>query len=257
MIAIDLTDDVVLVMGGGGSIGSAIARTAARAGARVAVADSKLAAAQRVADEIVAEGGSALALQVDLTDADSVQQCVDHAVGEWGSLNSLVNAAGFWSSDVSERMTDDMWNAMMEVNLTGVFRACRAAVPALKTAGSGAIVSLASVAAFAASGESAPYSATKAGVIGYTAGLSGELAPHGIRVNAISPGWVDGGFTHQALATATDPEALRATANGQHLLGRMATPDDVANAAVWLLSDLASFVTGTELLVDGGYTVKH
>jgi len=257
MIAIDLTNDTVLVMGGGGSIGSAIARTAARAGARVAVADFRLQTAQRAVDEIAADGGSAVALEVDLTDSASVQQCVDRAVAEWGSLNSLVNAAGFWSSAPSETMTDEMWHAMMEVNLTGVFRASRAAVPALKAAGCGAIVSLSSVAAFAASAESAPYSASKAGVIGYTAGLSGELAPHGIRVNAICPGWVDGGFTHNALAKSADPDALRALANSKHLLGRMATPDDIANAAVWLLSDLATFVTGTALLVDGGYTAKH
>jgi len=257
MIAIDLTDDVVLVMGGGGSIGSAIARTAGRAGARVAVADSQLDAAQAVAAELTSQGHAAIAVQVDLTDSHSVQLCVDRVVGEWGRLTALVNAAGLWSSAPSEQMTDAMWHAMMDVNLTGVFRATRAAVPALKAAGSGSIVSLSSVSAFAASAESAPYSATKAGVIGYTTGLSGELAPHGIRVNAICPGWVDGGFTHQALATSADPAALRTAANGQHLLGRMATPDDIANAAAWLISDLASFVTGTALLVDGGYIAKH
>ena len=257
MISIDLTDDVVLVMGGGGSIGSAIARNAGRAGARVAVADFQLEAAQAVAAELTAQGCTAIAVQVDLTDSRSVQQCVDRVVGEWGRLTALVNAAGFWSSAPSEHMTDEMWHAMTNVNLTGVFHACRAAVPALKAAGSGSIVSLSSVAAFTASAESAPYSATKAGVIGYTTGLSGELAPNGIRVNAICPGWVDGGFTHQALATSADPAALRTAANRQHLLGRMATPDDIANAAVWLLSDLASFVTGTALLVDGGYMAKH
>lgn len=257
MIAIDLKDDVVVVMGGAGSIGAAIARTAARAGARVAVADFQLEAAQRLADEITASGFSAIAVQVDLTDSESVVSCIDHVIERWGSLSSLVNAAGFWSSAPSEQMTDEMWSSMMEVNLTGVFRASRAAIPALKAAGSGSIVSLSSVAAFAASTDSAPYSATKAGVIGYTMGLSGELAPHGIRVNAICPGWVDGGFTHQVMATSADPEALRAFANSQHLLGRMATPDDIANAAVWLISDLASFVTGTALLVDGGYTAKH
>jgi len=257
MIAIDLTDDVVLVMGGGGSIGSAIARGAGRAGARVAIADFQVEAAQAVAAELTAQGYAAIAVQVDLTDSHSVQQCIDRVVGEWGRLTALVNSAGFWSSAPSEQMTDEMWHAMMDVNLTGVFRACRAAVPALKAAGSGSIVSLSSVAAFAASAESAPYSATKAGVIGYTTGLSGELAPNGIRVNAICPGWVDGGFTHQALATSADPAALRTAANGQHLLGRMATPDDIANAAVWLMSDLASFVTGTALLVDGGYMAKH
>lgn len=257
MIAIDLSDDVVLVMGGAGSIGAAVARTAARAGARVTVADRDVHAAQLVADEIEAAGGQAIAVGVDLTDTASVELCLQQSLTAWGRLSSLVNAAGLWRSAESENMTDDMWHSMMEVNLTGVFRATRAAVPALRENGKGAVISLASVAAFAASGESAPYSASKAAVIGYTAGLSGELAPHGIRVNAIAPCWVDGGFTHNALADAADPDALRQFADSQQLFGRMATPEDVANAVVWMLSDLASFVTGTTLLVDGGYTVKH
>jgi len=257
LTSIDLKNSVILVFGGAGAIGAAIAEEAAAAGGRVAVADLNLAAADRVVRKIHERGGSSIAIQVDLTSAESIQMAVTRVVDTWGSLNSLVNAAGVWSSDISEKMTEQMWSHMMDVNLTGVFRATKAAVPALKMAAPGAIVNLSSVAAFAASAESAPYSATKAGVIGYTAGLSGELAPFGIRVNAICPGWVDGGFTHQALENSPDPQALREFANSQHLLGRMATPRDVANAAVWLLSDLASFVTGTAILVDGGYTVKH
>lgn len=257
MIGIDLSRDVVLVMGGSGSIGSAIAQTAALAGARVAVADFQFERAQAIADDLEARGHTAIALQVDLGAVESIQQCIDYIMTSWGRLTVLVNAAGLWSSAPSEQMTDLMWDSMLDVNLSGVFRASRAAIPAMKSSGAGVIVNLSSVSAFASSDDSAPYSATKAGVIGYTAGLSGELAPHGIRVNAICPGWVDGGFTHQALAASSDPDALRARANAQHLLGRMATPGDIANAAVWLMSDLASFVTGTALLVDGGYSVKH
>ncbi len=257
MIAIDLRDDVVLVVGGAGAIGSAVARTAALAGARVAVADFHREAAQAVVREIEADGGIAEAYEIDLTRSDSVQACVDAVVESFGKLTALMNAAGHRGSAASELMTDEMWSILLDVNLTGVFRASRAAVPALKASGGGSIVSLSSVAAFSASRESAPYSATKAGVIGYSVGLAGELAPFGVRVNTICPGWVDGGFTHKALATAADPDALRATATGQHLLGRMATPSDVANAAVWLMSDLSSFVTGTSLYVDGGFAVKH
>lgn len=257
MIPIDLTNDVILVTGAAGSIGSAIADAAAIAGAAVVVADLSRDHAERVAARLVTRGDRAIAVDVDLTDTDSVNRCIERSVAHWGGLTGLVNAAGLWSSAASESMTDQMWQGMMDVNLTGVFRASRAAVPALKAAGSGSIVNIASVAAFAASAESAPYSASKAGVIGYTTGLAGELAPHRVRVNAICPGWVDGGFTHQALASSDDPAALTATANAQHLLGRMASPTDVAHAAVWLLSDLASFVTGTALFVDGGYMAKH
>lgn len=257
MIAIDLSKDVVLVMGGGGSIGSAIARAASSAGARVAVADSNFEKAESVASEIRATGGQGEPFHVDLADSESIRTCVNSVVDRWGQLTSLVNAAGLWRSAPSEQMTDEMWVAMMDVNFTGVFRASREAVPHLKAAGRGAIVNISSVAAFAASAESAPYSASRAGVIGYATGLSGELAPFGVRVNTICPGWVDGGFTHNALAKSADPEALRALANGKHLLGRMASPTDIGNAAAWLLSDLASFVTGTALFVDGGYMAKH
>lgn len=257
MIAIDLSEDVVLVMGGGGSIGSAIARASSSAGARVAVADSNLVKAQTVAAEIRSAGGQCEAFLVDLADSESIRACVNSVVELWGQLTGLVNAAGLWRSAPSEQMTDEMWVAMMDVNFTGVFRASREAVPHLKTAGRGSIVNISSVAAFAASAESAPYSASRAGVIGYSTGLSGELAPFGVRVNTICPGWVDGGFTHNALAKSADPEALRAMASEKHLLGRMASPADIGNAAAWLLSDLASFVTGTTLFVDGGYMAKH
>lgn len=257
MITIDLSGHVVLVMGGGGSIGAQIARTSAEAGAFVIVADAHDERAHETAEEIRKTGAQAAAVQVDLTDSGSVQSCVEAAVASGGSLTGLVNAAGIWRSAPSEFMSDEMWHAMMDVNLSGVFRSSRAAVPALKSSGTGSIVNVSSTAAFVGSAESAPYSATKAGVIGYSTGLAGELASFGIRVNAICPGWVDGGFTTQALESADDPALLLETARSQHFLNRLATPTDVANAAVWLLSDFSSFVTGTALFVDGGYMVKH
>lgn len=257
MIAIDLHGHVVLVMGGGGSIGSQIARTSAEAGAFVIVADSHDDRVDETVEAIRKTGAQVAAVSVDLTDSASVEGCVKAAVAAGGSLTGLVNAAGIWRSAPSELMSDEMWHAMMDVNLSGVFRASRAAVPALKASGAGSIVNLSSTAAFVGSAESAPYSASKAGVIGYTTGLAGELASSGIRVNAICPGWVDGGFTNQALESSDDPALLLETARSQHFLNRLATPTDVANAAVWLLSDHSSFVTGTALFVDGGYMVKH
>jgi NAD(P)-dependent dehydrogenase (short-subunit alcohol dehydrogenase family) len=121
----------------------------------------------------------------------------------------------------------------------------------------GAVVTLGSVSAYIGSTDGAAYTTTKGAVLSFTFASAGDLAPLGIRVNAVSPGWVDGGFTHQAMSQMEDPNELVETAKRMHYLGRMATPTDVANAAIWLLSDQAAFVTGTSLLVDGGYMVKR
>jgi NAD(P)-dependent dehydrogenase (short-subunit alcohol dehydrogenase family) len=121
----------------------------------------------------------------------------------------------------------------------------------------GAIVTLGSVSAYIGSADGAAYTTTKGAVLSFTYASAGDLAPLGIRVNAVSPGWVDGGFTHEAMSKMENPEELVDTARRMHYLGRMATPTDVANAAVWLLSDQAAFVTGTSLLVDGGYMIKR
>lgn len=118
-------------------------------------------------------------------------------------------------------------------------------------------MTLGSVSAYIGSGDGVAYTTTKGAVLSFTFATAGNLAPMGIRVNAVSPGWVDGGFTHQAMANMEDPQQLVETAKRMHYLGRMATPRDVANAAVWLLSDEASFVTGSSLLVDGGYMIKR
>jgi NAD(P)-dependent dehydrogenase (short-subunit alcohol dehydrogenase family) len=121
----------------------------------------------------------------------------------------------------------------------------------------GSVVTLASVAAFIGSDEGAAYTTTKGAILSFTYAAAGDLAPSGVRVNAVSPGWVDGGFTHQAMSESDNPQELVNTAKNLHYLGRMAEPSDVANAVVWLLSDQAAFVTGTSLLVDGGYMIKH
>ncbi|MEY3029612.1 MAG: hypothetical protein RL198_1009, partial [Actinomycetota bacterium] len=224
--------------------------------ARVAVADANLAAAERTAAAIAAEGGMAKALQVDVTSSDSLRQAMAIAVAELGPMIGLVTAAAILRTGSVATQSEAGWREIMAVNVEGTFKAVQAAVEHL-TETKGAVVTLGSVSAYIGSTDGAAYTTTKGAVLSFTFASAGDLAPLGIRVNAVSPGWVDGGFTHQAMSQMEDPNELVETAKRMHYLGRMATPTDVANAAIWLLSDQAAFVTGTSLLVDGGYMVKR
>lgn len=256
MKVIDLSRGTIFITGGGGSIGGAIATEAAAAGASVAVADSNLANAERVAASIVAGGGRAKAYPVDVTSSDSLGASMEAAQADLGPIIGLVTAAAILRTGSVVDQSEQGWNEIMAVNVEGTFKAVQSAIPYLAET-RGAIVTLGSVSAYIGSGDGVAYTTTKGAVLSFTFATAGNLAPMGIRVNAVSPGWVDGGFTHQAMANMEDPQQLVETAKRMHYLGRMATPRDVANAAVWLLSDEASFVTGSSLLVDGGYMIKR
>ena len=256
MKTIDLSRGMVFVTGGGGSIGGAIAMEAANAGASVAVADFNIDAAQRVVDTIVAQGGNAHAYPIDVTQTKSVRDTMASAVSDLGPMVGLVTAAAILRTGSVATQSEEGWREIMAVNVEGTFKAVQAGVEHLKGT-RGAIVTLGSVSAYIGSADGAAYTSTKGAVLSFTFASAGDLAPLGIRVNAVSPGWVDGGFTHEAMSQMDDPQELVETAKRMHYLGRMATPTDVANAAVWLLSDQAAFVTGTSLLVDGGYMIKR
>ena len=256
MKTIDLSRGTVFVTGGGGSIGGAIALEAARAGAAVAVCDYSLAEAQETVTAIESDGGRALAVEVDVTSRDSLDQAVEKASAELGPMIGLVTAAGILRTGSVANQDLDTWRELMAVNVDGTFLAIQAMQGYLQ-ATPGSIVTLGSVSAHIGSEDGIAYTTSKGAVHSMTYATAGNLAPQGIRVNAVCPGWVDGGFTHRAMAMMDEPESLRDTARQMHYLGRMATPQDVANAAVWLLSDQAAFVTGTCLYVDGGYMVKR
>lgn len=256
MKIIDLSHGMVFVTGGGGSIGSAIAVEAAEAGASIAVADTNLEVAREVAERIMKNGGVAKAYQVDVTQSSSIRDAMSEAVADLGPMIGLVTGAAILRTGSVETQSEEGWRDIMAVNVEGTFKAVQCAVEHLR-ATHGAIVTLGSVSAYIGSADGAAYTTTKGAVLSFTYASAGDLAPLGIRVNAVSPGWVDGGFTHEAMSKMENPDELFETARRMHYLGRMATPSDVANAAVWLLSDQAAFVTGTSLLVDGGYMIKR
>ena len=207
--------------------------------------------------ELSVAGARVLAVPADITNATEVSSAVTKAVTHFGRLTSLVNAAGILRQGRVDAMLEGDWDDLMNVNVKGVFLACKYAVPALKAAGGGSIVNLSSVSAFVGSDGSFAYTASKGAVLSLTFGIAQELGPHGIRVNAICPGWVDAGFTHQAMRDASDPSLLETQARDAHVLGRMAAPGEIADAAVFLTSSKASFITGTALNVDGGFMIKR
>lgn len=256
-IALSLEGRVAVVTGGAGSIGAAIAWRLADAGATVATIDRSDArpAAAHVASQV--EPDSVLSFVADLTDDSSVEAVMDAISRKLGSPSILVNAAGVLRVSPLERSSDDLWRDSMEVNVLGTMRAIRGALPYLRAAEESSVVNIASVAAGIGSRDGSPYSASKGAVISMTYAHAGELAQYGIRVNCVSPGWVEGGFTEEGRRAAADPDAFLNHASELHYLNRLARPSEIADAVVWLASPLASFVTGSNLIVDGGFSIKH
>ncbi|MDH5234831.1 MAG: 3-oxoacyl-ACP reductase FabG [Gemmatimonadota bacterium] len=236
-----------LVTGAGRGIGAAIARALARRGARVALVDmAQVDAAEAVAGEIRAAGGGALALRADVTRFDDAEAAVKRAVAELGRLDLLVCNAGITRDGASWKMSEQAWDAVIDVNLKGCFAFCRAATPLFRAQKSGRIVTIASINGLRGKFGQSNYAASKAGVIGLTRALARELGPSGVTVNCVAPGMVRSEMTAQL-----PPEVL-ARAIDESALGRIGEPEDVASAVAFLCSPDARHITGVVLPVDGG-----
>jgi 3-oxoacyl-[acyl-carrier protein] reductase len=249
---IELRGRSALVTGGSRGIGRACCLALARAGARVAVnyrVESP--SAQMVVDEIEAAGGEAFALSADVAQRADAEMLVDETVARFGGIDILVNNAGIWKGSPVEELSDAEWQEMLSINLTGTFHCVRAAVPAMKEARSGRIVSIASTAGQRGEALHAHYAATKGAVIALTKSLALELAPFGILVNAVAPGWTVTDMTRDDLLGQRRDAILKTIP-----LGRAATPEDVAGAVLFLCSDLAGFVTGEVINVNGGSVLQ-
>lgn len=246
---------VALVSGAGGSIGAAVAVAFAQAGYSIACGDIDGASAADTAERARESGARAIHGVLDVRDETSAREFVDRAVVELGDITTLFTGSGVLRQGPSGEMSVDDFREVLDVNVVGTWIMARAAAPVLRRTPGSSIVTLGSVSGSIAVSGGAAYAASKGAVTSLTYALAAELAPDSVRVVSIAPSWVDGGFTDVVMRQAEDPVALRRAAESVHLLGRMASPADVADAAVFLASSRAAFITGTVLFVDGGFMV--
>jgi len=256
---IDLSGRTAVVTGAGWGIGRAIAHALAEAGAHVVVAEIDQSAGERTAGAIRNARGSATFARCDVTDRNEVRQVMAEAAARSGSLDILVNNAGIPGiAAPADQFDDDVWERVIAVDLSGVFRCTKAAIPYLERSGHGAIVNIASTFGMVGAPETPAYAAAKGGVISLTRQLAVDLGPRGIRVNAVSPGYVDNDMARRGLQMppeqATARWETRERLAALQPLGRQGSTDEIAAVVRFLVSDQASFMTGAILPVDGGCT---
>jgi len=238
-----LTGRRILVTGAASGMGRAIAELFDAEGAKLALVDRS---AEALA--VVAEPLEALALAIDVSSETEVADAVARAAAALGGLDGIVNAAGIYKAIPFGDLTTADWRRYLDVNLTGPFLICSAALPHLRAAGGGTIVNIGSIGAMQPTPGQAAYAASKGGLSSFTKALAAELGKDGIRANLIAPGMIHSGITH-ALYT---PEAAEAVAATRTALPRMGQPEEIATAALFLTSEDSSYVNGTTVTVDGG-----
>ena len=243
-----LEDKIELVTGAGAGIGRAIAETFAREGANVVVADRDGEAARETAEAIVKSNGAAQAETVDVTDTEQVKALMQRLAATFGRLDVLVNNAGVGERSDFRHIDDAAWDKVWKTNVDGTVRCAREAFDLLKASGNASIINLSSVMATKHTRQMSVYSATKGAVSALSRSLAVEYAPYGIRVNALCPGYVETALIGRYMQKPMIAKALLT----QTPLRRFGTPQDIANAALFLASDEAAYITGAGLHVDGG-----
>jgi 2-keto-3-deoxy-L-fuconate dehydrogenase len=249
-----------LITGAGSGIGEAIARLFAAQGAQILVADVQMGAAEQVAASIVEQGGSASALAVDVADETQVCAAFDRVANQDGRLDIVVNNAGISHvGNILETSRED-WDRVLRVNAGGVFLCAREAVRHMlqQEPKGGVIINLSSVAAMVGLERRLPYSASKGAVLSLTRSIAIDFVAEGIRCNAICPGTVHTPFVEGYLRRSFpgQEDAVRQQLHARQPIGRMGLPEEIAAAALYLASDEAAFVTGSALVIDGGWTAK-
>lgn len=242
---------VAIVTGAASGIGAAAARALAREGARVVLSDLAEDAGRALAEEI---GETAIFLKHDVASEDDWRAVIATARETFGRIDVLVNNAGIGGSTPLFETTLEQWRAYTAVNLDGVFLGLRHAGPVMAEAGGGSIINLASILGKVGHPGAGAYCASKGGVTLLTKSAALELAPLGIRVNSVHPGYIDTPMVSKALIEAENGNEVRVQLIAAHALGRLGRAEEIANAIVFLASDESSFMTGSELVVDGGYT---
>jgi NAD(P)-dependent dehydrogenase (short-subunit alcohol dehydrogenase family) len=245
-----LADRIAIVTGAGRGIGRGIARCLARAGAEVAVVDQAEDRIAGVVAEVESLGRRGLGISADVARAGDVKRVVGETLERFGKIDLLVNNAGVVVVRRMIEQTEEDWDRVLDVNLKGAFLCCREVVPEMIARKRGAIVNIASIAAFHVTVPHVPYAASKAGLVALTRDLAYEVGRHGIRVNAIAPGPIETPMARIA------SEEQRQRIAGNIPLGRIGQPEDIGNAVVFLASDAAGFITGATLPVSGGADLR-
>lgn len=257
-VTLDLTGMAAIVTGAGRGIGQTIARVLAAAGAAVAVADVNAAWGEATSDAIGQAGGRALFVPTDVTDDASARACVTRTAAAFGGPHILVNNAGLTLPKGVEETEPDEWDRLLNTNLKSCYLMSRHVIPRMRAAGGGSIVHIASWHARSTIPRFAAYAASKGGIVSLTRQMALDCGSDQIRVNAVAPGIIDTPMWHAYLDSLT-PEAresaLRETL-GLQPLGRIGTAEDVANTVLFLASDLAAYVSGTTVYVDGAMGVR-
>jgi len=254
-----LESKVALITGGGSGIGRACAEMFAREGARVAVSDISLERAQATTQSVTSQGGEAIAISGDVSVGDDAQNMVSATVEKFGKLDVLVNSAGVSARNAMHKgsSAEEVWDKVIDVNLKGTYMVSWHAVPEMAKSGGGSIINLSSIMGLVGypvgmGGGFNPYNPSKGGVLQFTRNLAIDSASKNVRVNCICPGYVE---TNLTSALTKDAEAL-SRLETLHPIGRLGQPEEIAYAALYLASDESGFVTGTPLVVDGGYTAQ-
>jgi 2-deoxy-D-gluconate 3-dehydrogenase len=255
---LDLKGKAAIVTGAAKGIGQAVAYRLAEAGASVVIADTDEAAAIKTAAQLNDKGQPAVAIKADVADEKDVKRMIGECTSVFGGVDILVNNAGIYPSSTIERMTPAEFDRVLQVNLRGVFLTTKYAAEAMKERGGGSIVNVTSIDALRPSMAGlAHYDASKHGAWGFTKNAALELASHNIRVNAVAPGGIatPGVAAMNRGGTVQSANAAKAFL-GRIPMGRMGQPDEIGTAVLYLVSDMATYVTGSQLVVDGGALLK-
>jgi 3-oxoacyl-[acyl-carrier protein] reductase len=243
---IDFKNKSVIVTGSARGIGKAIATKFAELGGKIVITDMNEEATKATAEELKSKGYTAIAIPCNVTNEEQAVSLIETTNKEFGSVDVLINNAGITKDTLLMRMKKEQWDAVINVNLTGVFNTTQAAIKYMMKQKSGSIINLTSVVGIYGNAGQTNYSASKAGVIGFTKSCAMEFSSRGIRVNAIAPGFIETDMT------AAIPENIKEGMKNAIYLGRTGQPSDIANAAAFLASDAASYITGVTLEVSGG-----
>jgi NAD(P)-dependent dehydrogenase (short-subunit alcohol dehydrogenase family) len=245
-----------IVTGGGAGIGRAICLLLARGGAAVVVADRSEDTGRETLALVEGSGGRGIFVKLDVSQEKDAAEAVTIVLRQFGQIDMLFNNAGVELAGAVHETTEEQWDRVFAANLKGMFLVSRCVLPVMMRQGRGAVVNTSSISGLLGWPESAAYCASKGGVIQLTRQMAVDYAPHGIRVNCICPGTTLTPMIDRLFSREKDPAASRKSIAAMHPLGRFARPEEIAEAALFLASDEASFVTGAVLPVDGGYTAK-